>query len=78
MKTNAYDLVTGIKDFQIRKLLDSGPGSWSEWTPFGPYVKVDFSGEGDGVKKVEIKYRDFGNNITQPEVTWNSIKRPKV
>jgi hypothetical protein len=41
-------------------------------------VKVDFSGENDGVKKVEIKYRDFGNNITQPEVKWNPIKRPKV
>ena len=40
--------------------------------------KVDFSGEDDGVKKVEIKYRDFGNNITQPEVKWNPIKRPKV
>ena len=78
MKTSAYDLVTGIKDFKIRKLLDSGAGSWSEWTPFGPYVKVDFSGEDDGVKKVEIKYRDFGNNITQPEVKWNPIKRPKV
>jgi len=78
LKTNAYDLVTGIKDFQIRKLLDSGAGDWSEWTPFSPYAKVDFSGETDGVKKIEIKFRDFGNNTTQPEIKWNSIKRPKV
>jgi len=78
IKTNAYDLVTGIKDFKTRKLLDSGAGDWSEWTPFAPYAKVDFSSEDDGVKKVEIKYRDFGNNITQPEIKWNSIKRPKV
>ena len=40
--------------------------------------KVDFTDEKDGVKKVEIKFRDFGNNTTQPEVKWNSIKRPKV
>jgi hypothetical protein len=78
MKIDGFDLVTGIKDFQIRRLLDSGNGAWSEWIPYSPYVKVDFAGESDGVKKVEIKFRDFGNNITQPEVKWNAIRRPKV
>ncbi len=78
MKIDGYDLVTGIKDFKIRRLLDSGNGDWSEWIPYSPYVKVDFTGESDGVKKVEIKFRDFGNNITQPEVKWNAIRRPKV
>lgn len=78
MKIDGFDLVTGIKDFQIRRLLDSGNGVWSEWIPYSPYVKVDFTGENDGVKKVEIKFRDFGNNITQPEVKWNAIRRPKV
>jgi hypothetical protein len=78
MKIDGFDLVTGIKDFQIRRLLDSGNGSWSEWIPYSPYVKVNFTGESDGVKKVEIKFRDFGNNITQPEVKWNAIRRPKV
>jgi hypothetical protein len=78
MKIDGFDLVTGIKDFQIRRLLDSGNGDWSEWIPYSSYVKVDFTGESDGVKKVEIKFRDFGNNITQPEVKWNAIRRPKV
>ncbi len=78
MKINGTDIVTGIKDFQIRRLLDTGNGDWSEWIPYSPYVKVDFTGESDGVKKVEIKFRDFGNNITQPEVKWNAIRRPKV
>jgi hypothetical protein len=78
MKIDGFDLVTGIKDFQIRRLLDSGNGDWSEWIPYSSYVKVDFTGESDGVKKVEIKFRDFGNNITQPEVMWNAIRRPKV
>ncbi len=78
LKLDAYDLVTGIKDFKTRRLLDSGAGEWSEWTPFSSYAKVDFTDEKDGVKKVEIKFRDFGNNTTQPEVKWNSIKRPKV
>jgi len=78
IKLDGQDLVSGIKDFQMRKLLDSGNGSWSEWIPYSPYVKVDFTGENDGVKKVEIKFRDFGNNITQPEVKWNAIRRPKV
>jgi hypothetical protein len=30
------------------------------------------------VKKIEIKFRDFGNNITQPENKWDVIRRPKV
>ena len=41
-------------------------------------TSVNFSGESDGVKKVEIRLRDFGNNITQPENKWDTIRRPKV
>jgi hypothetical protein len=78
LKMNAYDLVSGIKDFSVRRLLDSGYGEWSEWTPFNPYAAVNLAGETDGVKKVEIKFRDFGNNITQPENKWDVIRRPKV
>jgi hypothetical protein len=78
LKMNAYDLVSGIKDFSVRRLLDSGYGEWSEWTPFSPYAAVNLAGETDGVKKVEIKFRDFGNNITQPENKWDVIRRPKV
>ncbi len=78
LKMSAYDLVSGIKDFSIRRLLDSGYGEWSEWTPYAPYASVIFNGESDGVKKVEIKFRDFGNNITQPENKWDVIRRPKV
>ena len=78
LKMNCYDLVSGIKDFSIRRLLDSGPGEWSEWTPYAPYTSVIFEGESDGVKKIEIKFRDFGNNITQPENKWDVIRRPKV
>ena len=78
IKIDAYDLVSGIKDFQTRRLLDTGEGSWSEWRPFSPYAKIDFSGEKDGVKKVEIKLRDFGNNSTQPTTQWNPIRRPQV
>jgi len=78
LKMNSYDLVSGIKDFSIRRLLDSGYGEWSEWTPYSPYASVNLSGESDGVKKVEIRFRDFGNNITQPENKWDVIRRPKV
>jgi hypothetical protein len=78
LKMNCYDLVSGIKDFSVRRLLDSGPGEWSEWTPYAPYTSIIFEGESDGVKKIEIKFRDFGNNITQPENKWDVIRRPKV
>jgi hypothetical protein len=34
------------------------------------------SGEKDGVKKIEFVFRDFGNNIMQPEIIWEKVKRP--
>jgi hypothetical protein len=76
VKMDASDLVSGIKDFKIRRIYDSGPGTWSEWEPFSSYRVVDFTGESDGVKRVEFAFRDYGNNITQPEILWETIERP--
>jgi hypothetical protein len=76
VKMDASDLVSGIKYFKIRRIYDSGPGTWSEWEPFSSYRVVDFTGESDGVKRVEFAFRDYGNNITQPEILWETIERP--
>ena len=75
VKIDATDLVSGIKDFKIRRIYDSGPGIWSEWEYFSPYRVIDFTGEDDGVKKVEFAFRDFGNNVTQPELIWEKVTR---
>ena len=75
VKIDATDLVSGIKDFKIRRIYDSGPGTWSEWEYFSPYRVIDFTGEEDGVKKVEFAFRDFGNNVTQPELIWEKVTR---
>lgn len=75
VKIDATDLVSGIKDFKVRRIYDSGPGEWSNWEFYSPYRLIDFTGEKDGVKKVEFAFRDFGNNITQPEVIWEKVTR---
>ena len=76
VKINAADLVSGVKDFKVRRLNDSGAMAWSEWEAYSPYKMIDFTGESDGVKKVEFSFRDFGNNASQPELTWEKVTRP--
>ena len=77
LKLNADDIVSGVKDFKYRKISNSGPENWSEWEFMNNYKKLNFTGENDGVKKVEFVFRDYGNNITQPENKWEVVERPK-
>ena len=77
LKVNGTDTVSGIKDFKIRRVYNSGPSTWSNWQMYNSYAPVLFTNESDGVKKVEITFRDYGNNITQPEVKWNKIIKIK-
>jgi len=76
IKLEGTDVVSGIKDFKIRRIYDNGPAAWSTFEYYNPYRIIDFTGELDGVKKVEVAFRDFGNNIVQPEITWKKITRP--
>jgi hypothetical protein len=76
-KLEAYDNVSGVKDFKMRRILDSGADSWSNWEYMSSYKNIDFSGEYDGIKKVEFVFRDFGNNAMQAENIWEKVKRPK-
>jgi hypothetical protein len=41
------------------------------------YRVIDFTGEIDGVKRVEVAFRDYGNNIVQPEISWKKVLRPR-
>ena len=77
LKINASDDVSGIKDFRYRKISNQGPGEWSNWTMFNSYSPIKFTGEEDGVKRVEVAFRDYGNNITQPEYKWHKVLKVK-
>jgi hypothetical protein len=77
LKINASDDVSGIKDFRYRKVTNEGPGEWSNWMMFNSYAPIKFTGEEDGVKKVEVAFRDYGNNITQPEYKWHKVLKVK-
>ena len=77
IKINADDLISGVKDFKIRKIKDTGPDTWSNFENFNLYRVIDFTGEIDGVKRVEVAFRDYGNNIVQPEISWKKVLRPR-
>ena len=77
IKVNADDLISGVKDFKIRKIKDSGPEAWSIFEKYNLYRIIDFTGELDGVKRVEVAFRDYGNNIVQPEISWKKVLRPR-
>jgi hypothetical protein len=77
LKINASDDVSGIKDFRYRKVTNDGPGEWSNWMMFNSYSPIKFTGEEDGVKRVEVAFRDYGNNITQPEYKWHKVLKVK-
>lgn len=76
IKLESNDTVSGVKDFKMRRIYDSGADDWSEWQYFSPSTIASFSGEKDGVKKVEFVFRDFGNNAMQPDIVWEKVKRP--
>jgi hypothetical protein len=77
LKINASDDVSGVKDFRYRKVTNEGPGEWSNWMMFNSYAPIKFTGEEDGVKRVEVAFRDYGNNITQPEYKWHKVLKIK-
>ncbi len=77
LKINASDDVSGIKDFRYRKVTNDGPGEWSNWMMYNSYTPIKFTNEEDGVKRVEVAFRDYGNNITQPEYKWHKVLKVK-
>ena len=77
LKINASDDVSGIKDFRFRKVTNDGPGEWSNWMMFNSYSPIKFTNEEDGVKRIEVAFRDYGNNITQPEYKWHKVLKVK-
>ena len=76
VKLESNDTVSGVKDFKMRRIYDSGADNWSEWQYYSPSTNINFGNEKDGVKKVEFVFRDFGNNAMQPDIIWEKVKRP--
>jgi hypothetical protein len=75
LKLDATDRVTAIKDFRTRNLNADGTlGDWSVWIPFAEYqgYLLDI---GDGLKRVEVQFRDYGNNIVPEEALWDVLSQ---
>lgn len=67
---NAVDTVTGIKDFRMRMIRSE----WSEWKPLAELIDViSESLSSDGLARIEIQLRDYGNNVIQKDINAMSV-----
>jgi hypothetical protein len=79
---NGQDNLSGIKDFRTRLIGAGHAEYWSQWKPYSEYVPMSINRTvpptvgtvQDGFKRLEVQFRDFGNNSTQPSQLWDIIK----
>lgn len=65
LQLNTFDVSddsTYIKDIRFRNV---GSSVWSNWIAFSEYLPYVINGSLDGLYRIEIQVRDFGNNITR-------------
>ena len=70
------DRITAPKDVRTRLIGAGETREWSGWSPADDHLPFDFEeAEEDGLKRLEIQFRDFGNNTTQVSPTWDALRR---
>ena len=76
---SSSDRVSETKDVRIRKLGAGTAGAWGTWMPYTEYIQwlidsdLTDSDYTDGLKRLEVQFRDYGNNIQQAEPLWDSL-----
>lgn len=79
LKITANDLISSnIKDMRFRLINGEGVGSWSNFQQYNEVLTRSIVGTGstsqlNGLKRIEIQVRDYGNNISQPTGAWDNI-----
>ena len=78
LKITATDLITSIKDMRFRLINGEGVSSWSNFQQFNEVFTRSIVGTGstsqlNGIKRIEIQVRDYGNNISQPMGAWDNL-----
>ena len=75
LNINGQDRVTAIKDFRTRNINPDGSlDSWSVWIPFTEYQSYLLDSV-DGLKRVEVQLRDYGNNIIPENAVWDALSQ---
>ena len=83
-KLNGVDMVSSVKDFRWRQIGSGIQGAWSNWKPYSEYSSFNVAalmpndgvGIVDGVRRAEVQFRDYGNNIIRKRPCWDQLLAP--
>jgi len=80
LKINGVDDVTDVKDFRYREYAPGSSNTWSNyWIPNSEYLPYSFANSEDGIKRIEVQFRDYGNNVMEAdsltEMLYNASDR---
>lgn len=78
LSITASDVITDVKDIRFRLVNGEGIGSWTNFQQYTNVITKSIVGTGstsqlDGIKRIEVQVRDYGNNISQPEAIYDNI-----
>ena len=73
LKLDTQDRVTTVKDFRVRIITANGPGGWSSWNYLKEFNPVSFTGLQEGIRQLEVQFRDYGNNISPAQDFYSPL-----
>lgn len=78
LNVSASDVISDVKDMRFRLVNGEGIGSWTNFQQYANVITKSIVGTGttsqlDGIKRIEVQVRDYGNNISQPESIYDNI-----
>ena len=78
LNVSASDVISDVKDMRFRLVNGEGIGSWTNFQQYTNVITKSIVGTGttsqlDGIKRIEVQVRDYGNNISQPESIYDNI-----
>ena len=78
LSVSASDVISDVKDMRFRLVNGEGIGSWTNFQQYTNVITKSIVGTGttsqlDGIKRIEVQVRDYGNNISQPQPLYDNI-----
>lgn len=77
-KVTGYDRVTAVREIRTRLTQAGISEEWGRWLPMQEFLSSSMARNvpadselTDGLKRLEIQFRDYGNNANQPEAIWD-------
>jgi hypothetical protein len=81
LRVEGSDRVTSVKDLRFRQIGSGEQSEWGDWMTSGQYARFDvgnpfpyYGGDIDGLRRVEVQFRDYGNNVLPKRPLWELIQ----